>query len=77
MNASGEYLVAMDTIEGKAQQLQGLTVPAITGDFPQLDITAAVAAVKAGDQKNAKLRNCKFPPKIGGSVDCLIGIQYN
>ena len=75
--ASGEYLVAIDTTEGKAQQLQGVTVPVITGDFPHLDITAAVAAVKTGDQKNAKLRNCKFPPKIGGSVDCLIGIQYN
>ena len=75
--ASGEYLVAMDTVEGKAQQLQGVTVPVITGDFPQLDITAAVSAVKAGDKKNSKLRNCKFPPKIGGAVDCLIGIQYS
>ena len=75
--ASGEYLVAMDTTEGKAQQLQGVTVPVITGDFPSLDITAAVSAVKSGDRKNSKLRNCKFPPQVGGVIDCLIGIQYN
>ena len=54
--ASGEYLVAMDTIEGKAQQLQGVTVPIITGDFPVLDISAAVSAVKAGDRRNSKLK---------------------
>ena len=75
--ASGEYLVAMDTTDGKAQQLQGVTVPIITGDFPHLDISAAVAEVKSADRKNSKLRNCKFPPSDGGSVDCLIGIQYN
>ena len=75
--ASGEYLVAMDTVEGKAQQLQGVTVPVITGDFPVLDISAAVSAVKADDKRNYKLRNCKFPRNVGGSVDLLIGIQYN
>ena len=75
--ASGEYIVAMDTVEGKAQQLQGVTVPVITGDFPQLDITEAVSAVKAGNRTNSKLRGCKFPKSVGGSVDCLIGIQYN
>ena len=75
--ASGEYLVAMDTIEGKAQQLQGVTVPVITGDFPTLDITAAVSDVQAGNRNNSKLRNGKFPAKVGGTIDCLIGIQYN
>ena len=75
--ASGEYLVAMDTIEGKAQQLQGVTVPVITGDFPTLDITAAVSAVQAGNRNNSKLRNCKFQAQVGGTIDCLIGIQYN
>ena len=53
-----------------------MTVPVITGDFPQLDITEAVSAVKAGNRTNSKLRNCKFPKSVGGSVDCLIGIQY-
>lgn len=75
--ATGEYLVAMDTSDGRAQQRHGVTVPVITGDFPQLDVTAAVAAVKAGDKRNTKLKNCRFPPQVGGSVDCLIGIQYN
>ena len=75
--ASGEYLVAMDTVEGKAQQLQGVTVPVITGDFPVLDISAAVSEVKSGNKKNSKLRNCKLPKQVGGVVDCLIGIQYN
>ena len=32
--ASGEYLVAMDTIEGKVQQLHGVTVPVIIRRFP-------------------------------------------
>ena len=71
--ASGEYLVAMDTIEAKAQQLHGLTVPVIIGDFSLLNISEAVSAVKSADRKNTNLRNCKFPTQVGGVVDCLIG----
>ena len=77
VHASGEYLVAMETVDSKAQLLQGVTVPVITGDFPLLDISEAVSAVKADNRRNLKLRNCKLPSKIGGSVDCLIGIQYS
>ena len=77
VEATGEYLVAMETVDCKAQLLQGVTVPVITGDFPILDISSAASAVKADNKKNTKLRNCKLPSQIGGSVDCLIGIQYS
>ena len=75
--ASGEYLIAMDRDEKRAQTLQGLAVEVITGDFPVVDISAAVAAVKMDNQRNKYLQNCKFPKAVGGSVDALIGIQYN
>ena len=75
--SSGEYLVAMDRDERHAQTLQGLAVEVITGEFPKIDISAAVAAVKMDNQRNKYLQNCKFPKKIGGVVDALIGIQYN
>ena len=75
--ASGEYMVAMDRDEKRAQTLQGLAVEVITGDFPKLDISSAVAAVKMDNQRNKYLQNCKFPKFVGGAVDALIGIQYN
>ena len=75
--ASGEYMVAMDRDEKRAQTLQGLAVEVITGDFPKIDISAAVAAVKMDNQRNKYLQNCKFPKIVGGSIDALIGIQYN
>ena len=75
--AENEYMVAMDTIDGKAQQLQGVTVQSITSDFPELDISAAVSEVIANAPQNLQLRRCKFPRSVGGRIDCLIGIQYN
>ena len=75
--AENEYMVAMDTVDGKAQELQGVTVKSITSDFPELDITAAAAEVIGAAPQNLQLRRCKFPRAVGGKVDCLIGIQYN
>ena len=70
-------MVAMDTVDGRAQQLQGVTVKNITSDFPELDVSAAAADVVAGAPNNLQLRRCKFPKSVGGKIDCLIGIQYN
>ena len=75
--AENEYMVAMDTVDGKAQQLQGVTVKSITSDFPELDISAAAMEVIANAPQNLQLRRCKFPKTVGGKIDCLIGIQYN
>jgi hypothetical protein len=75
--ASGEYMVAMDRDERSAQTFQGLAVEVITGNFPKIDLSSAVAAVKMDNQRNKYLQNCKFPKIVGGSVDVLIGIQYN
>ena len=77
--AEGEYLVAMETVDGKAQQMQGLAVKNITSDFPQFNLTDAAAEVFRSVPRNKELefRRCKFPESIGGSVDCLVGIQYN
>ena len=75
--AENEYMVAMDTVDGKAQELQGVTVKSITSDFPELDITAAAAEVMSAAPQNLQLRRCKFPRTVGGKIDCLIGIQYN
>ena len=75
--SSGEYMVAMDRDEKRAQTLQGLAVDIITGDFPKMDISSAIAAVKMDNQRNKYLQNCKFPRSVGGSVDALIGTQYN
>ena len=77
--AEGEYLVAMETVDGRAQQMAGLAVKTITTDFPDLDITAAAEEVKNATPRNKgwDIQKCKFPPSIGGTVDCLIGIQYN
>ena len=77
--AEAEYLVAMETTDGKAQQMQGLVVKNITTDFPQLDISTAAEEMRSAGpvKKNWNMKRCKLPQTIGGSVDCLIGIQYN
>ena len=76
--AEAEYLVAMETSDGMAQQMQGLVVKNITTDFPQLDISSAADEImKAASPRKDNIRRCKLPKSIGGSVDCLIGIHYN
>ena len=71
--------MAMETTDGKAQQMQGLTVKNITTDFPQLDITDAAAEISNAmpRNKNSDMSRIKFPKSIGGTVDCLVEIQYN
>ena len=75
--AEAEYLVAMETSDGMAQQMQGLVVKNITTDFPQLDLSSAAQEIKRAAPATDRVRRCKLPRSIGGSVDCLIGIQYN
>ena len=77
--AEGEYLVAMETVDGKFQQMQGVVVQSITSEFPTIDLSHAAAEVMrcAPKNKSMEFRKCKFPNSIGGSVDCLVGIQYN
>ena len=67
--AEGEYLVAMETVDGKAQQMQGLAVKNITSDFPQFNLTDAAAEVFRSVPRNKELefRRCKFPESIRGS----------
>ena len=61
--ADGEYLVATETVDGKAQQLQVLTVKTITTEFPQLDITDAATEISNAVPKNRSwdISRCKFP----------------
>ena len=74
--AEAEYLVAMETSDGMAQQM--LVVKNITSDFPELDLSSAADEIKkAASPKKYNVRKCKLPSSIGGSVDCLIGIHYN
>ena len=75
--AADEYMVAMDTDDGKAQQVQGVTVKTITSKFPDIDITSAVSEVTLAAPNNRPLQRCKFPTSVGGEIDCLMGIQYN
>ena len=71
--SSGEYMVAMDRDEKRAQNFQGLAVEVITGNFPRIDISSAVAAFKMDNQRNKQLQGCKIPKLVGGCVDALIG----
>ena len=75
--ADDEYMVAMDTDDGKAQQVQGVTVKTITSKFPDIDITSAVSEVTLAAPQNRPLQRCKFPTSVGGEIDWLMGIQYN
>ena len=75
--AEAEYLVAMETSDGRFQQMKGLVVKTITTDFPQLDLSSAAKEIKRAAPSTYNAKRCKLPNSIGGSVDCLVGIQYN
>ena len=49
----------------------------ITCEFPLIDTTKAEAEVRASNQSDQALKNCRLPKMVGGKVHCLLGIQYS
>ena len=74
--ALDEWLTCVKRSDGKIQLVQGLTVSKVTSDFPMMDLSAAVAEIKADDSSNLLLQSCSLPPMAGGTVDMLLGSKY-
>ena len=74
--ANDEWVVGVKRMDGRTQLVQGLTVETVTAEFPTLNLTAAVADVKAADSSNQLLQRCQVPQLAGGSVDMLLGSKY-
>ena len=74
--ALDEWVTCVKRADGKIQLIQGLTVPKVTSDFPFIQLSTAVAEIKADDPANHVLQSCKVPPMVGGAVDILLGSKY-
>ena len=74
--ANDEWVVALETSEGRHQLVQGLSVDQVTADFPAIPLQEAIEAVKNGDPSNKLLQDCKIPPIACTRVDILLGIHY-
>ena len=77
IQAGDEWLVHLDRVDGRKQEMRGLTLEQITGSSPKFNIEEATRAVKADKPCDTILQNCSLPKVVGGSVDIMIGIQYN
>ena len=77
IEAGDEWLVHLDRVDGRKQELRGLTLNQITANSPRFNIEEATNAVKADKPGDDLLRSCSLPKVVGGTVDILIGIQYN
>ena len=77
IQAGDEWLVHLDRVDGRKQEMRGLTLDQITGSSPKFNIEEATMAVKADKPSDTILQNCSLPKVVGGTVDILIGIQYN
>ena len=74
--AEEEWVVLLARTDNKKQLVQGLTVPQVTTDFPMIDLSSAVNALKSDDPTNQTLQRCRVPPQAGGTVDVLLGSKY-
>ena len=77
IQAQDEWIVHLDRIDGKKQELRGVTLDQITANSPKFNIEEATKAVKADNPEDCILQSCSLPTIVGGKVDILIGIQYN
>ena len=77
IQAMDEWLVHLDRVDGRKQQLRAVTLDRITGDSPIFSIEEATEAVKSDNPENQLLQNCCLPKSVGGVCDILIGILYN
>ena len=77
IEAGDEWLIHLDRIDDRKQALRGLTLDQITATSPQFNIEEATLAVKSDKPSDTILQCCSLPKIVGGTVDLLIGIQYN
>ena len=70
-------MVLVPRVDGKMQAVRGYSMTQVTCTFPEFDLTSAVSAVKDDAPNNKVLQDCKLPSKVGGEVDCLLGIKYS
>ena len=70
-------MISLKKRSGDFQAVVGLAVEKVTVDFPQVNLSGAVDAIKAAAPKNKFVQSCKVPTVAGGSVDILLGIQYS
>ena len=74
--ANEEWIVAMETVEGRHQLVQGLSVDQVTADFPPIPLQEATEAVKRSDPSNQILQECRVPSVACTKVDILLGVHY-
>ena len=72
-----EWMVLVPRVDGKMQAVRGYSMNQVTCNFPEFDLAKAVQEVKDDAPENEVLQNCKLPNKVGGEVDCLMGIKYS
>ena len=75
--ARDAWMVKMKMLDGCCQVLEGLTVDQVTTEFPIVNLTEAVNAVKTDKPSDKALQNVRLPDEVGGEVDVLLGIKYN
>ena len=69
IEAGDEWLVHLDRVDGRKQELRGLTLDQITANSPRFNIEEATNAVKADKPGDDLLRSCSLPR---WSVELLI-----
>ena len=75
--AMDAWMVKVKMMDGGCHVLEGLSVNKVTSDFPKVDLTQAINAVKSSKPEDKTLQNVKIPSEVGGEVDILLGIKYN
>ena len=74
--ASYKILVPLKSRRRRYAPLEGYAVPRIVNPIPQLDIRHGIELIKRTYPNDDAISQAKIYPKMGGSVDLLIGIKY-
>ena len=75
--ANDAWMVKVKMSDGACHVLEGLSVDRVTSNFPTVQLSDAVKAVKASKPQDKEIQNVKIPDVVGGEVDILLGIKYN
>ena len=58
IKAKGEWMISLKKRSGDYQAVVGLAVEQVTVDFPQVNLSGAVDAIKAAVPKNKFIQSC-------------------
>ena len=77
VQVNSEWQTSLPLVDGTRQAVEGWTVDQVTAPLPKVDLSKAVAEIKADRMEDEMLQSLAVQMVTGGECDILLGLLYS